>query len=158
MTETATRELGEAAPAAFVNGDATHQAKPGPVPQRVANRRPRRDPAPAKPDESAPANGSHVAWPDGLATALRLHEAWRDGVTMLAREQLDYLADAGRDMLAAGGALAVEPDPARCMELVCSQALRQFERSLETSARLIGILSSPGRKLLDAEAWSRRPG
>ena len=42
MTETARHELDEAAPAAFVNGDATHQHKPARGPQRVPKGAPRR--------------------------------------------------------------------------------------------------------------------
>ncbi len=100
-----------------------------------------------------------MAWPDGVEAALRLHEAWRDGIGILAREQLAYLADAGSELVATGQALAAEPDPARRIELAWSQTVRQLERSLEASARLIEILSSSGWGMLDPGATGRRrPG
>ena len=158
MTETARHELDEAAPAAFVNGDATHQHKPARGPQRVPKGAPRRNLPPREPDEST-ANLALMAWPDGVEAALRLHEAWRDGIGMLAREQLAYLADAGSELVATGQALAAEPDPARRIELAWSQTVRQLERSLEASARLIEILSSSGLGMLDPGATGRRrPG
>ena len=48
-----------------------------------------------------------------------------------------------------GEAMAAETDPARRVELVWSQALRQLERSLDSSARLVEVFSGPGRDMLD---------
>jgi Phasin protein len=159
MTETATHELNEAAPPAFVNGDATHRHVPARGLQRAPKTGSRREAPKRTPNGSPIASGPDLAWPDGLAAALRLHVVWRDGVTTLAREQLAFLADAGSDLVAAGQALAEEPDPARRMELVRSQALRQLERSLGASSRLIEVLASSGRDLLEATAaGGQRPG
>ena len=117
---------------------------------------PRNPPAAGSPDEVG-RQLALTAWPDGVEAA-RLHEAWRVGIGVLAREQLAYLADAGSELVATGQALAAELDPARRIELAWSQTVRQLERSLKASARLIEILSSSGLGMLDPGATGRRPG
>jgi hypothetical protein len=146
MTEPALRELDEAPPAAFINGDATHQPKVTRAPKAEVRRRPPRN----RPDESRSEDGSiMMAWPEGLATALRLHEAWRDGIAAIAQEQLALMTDIGRELVETGRAVAEETDPTRRVELVWSHALRQLDRSLDSSAKLVEAFSSPGRNMLD---------
>ena len=58
----------------------------------------------------------------------------------MAHEQLSYVTTAGRDLLAAGEAIAAEPELGRRMELFWAQALHQLERSMEHSTRFVQVL------------------
>jgi hypothetical protein len=140
MTETASQALAEAAAPAFVNGDATHrpeESRRAPRGPKAAAPRPSARPAAAEVGGVEEACSAFVA---GWATALRLHEAWCDGLAAAARLQLDYLADAARDLVAASHDITAEPDPGQRLELACAHTLRQIERSIDRSTRLVEIL------------------
>ena len=150
MQDTVMRELDEAAPPAFVNGDASHRPA-APARAAAGAQACGRAAAPRSPAAAAPAEEAlPFAWPDRLGAVLQLHDDWRQRMALLAQEQLSFMAETGGELLAAGQALAAEPDPARRLELVWTQAMRQMERSLTVSSRCSSSWPAP--------AAPRRPG
>jgi hypothetical protein len=138
MQDSAIRALEEAAPAPFVNGDASHRVD-GDEPAKTkpsARRLPAKETASSLPAAEA----QPLPFTDGLAEILRLQDEWRERVTLMAHEQLSYVTTAGRELLAAGEAIAAEPELGRRLELFWAQALHQLERSMEHSTRFVQVL------------------
>jgi hypothetical protein len=157
MTETALRELDEAAPAAFVNGDATHRHPPARGSRRAPNAGAGRDARQRRAEPPPAAVGSVASLPATLGPLLRLHSAWRDGCSAVARAQLAFVADSFASLATTGRAIAAEPE--RRVELAWALALLQLERSLDTSSRMVETMGGIGRELLDAAGpASLRPG
>lgn len=142
MQEPAMRALEEATAAAFVNGGATHGAESGePAKTKPAARRsPSRDTA----TSATAAEAQPVPFADGLADLLRLQDEWRERIALAAHEQLSFVTTTGRELLAAGEAIAAEPELGRRWELYWAQALHQLERSLEHSSRFVQVLGGIG--------------
>lgn len=153
MTETTRRELDEAAPASFVNGDGRHLHAPDRVPRRT-NGSARR--ATTKPRIERTEAEALPTCPAPLLALFRIQEAWRGGVAALAREQLDFLTASADGLVANGRSLAGEEDPARRVELGLTLGLAQLERSLAAAGRLMVLLGDAGGELLDAAGMAGR--
>lgn len=151
MTETARRELDEAAPPSFVNGDARHLHAPDRVPRRSAGSVRR-----ATNKLRAERTEVEPTWPAPLLAVFRIQEAWRGGVAALAREQLDFLTASATGLVADGRSFAGEEDPARRVELGLTLGLAQLERSLDSASRLMILLGDTGGELLDAAGMAGR--
>jgi hypothetical protein len=141
MQDSAIRTLEEAAAPAFVNGDASHRAPSDELPKhQPAAKRALPKTAPV----SATAAASPPSIAGGLGELLRLQDEWRERVELMAHEQLGFFTTTGRELLAAGEAIAAEPEFGRRLELFWAQALHQLERSLEHSTRFVQVLGGIG--------------
>ena len=151
MQDTALRELDDAAPPAFVNGSGARDHGPARMQGRPSRRTVRPGVAPQPPAEAA-APTPAFAVPDALGPWLRLHEDWRARMTAVAETQLAIATEAGGALLAAGRILAAEADPARRLELIWNEGLRQFGHSVEASSRLFEAWTGQARSVGHARA------
>lgn len=139
MQESAIRALEEATAAPFVNGGATHGAESGePAKTKLTGRR-----SPSK-DTATAAEALPIPFVDGLTDVLRLQDEWRERIALAAHEQFSFVTTTGRELLAAGEAIAAEPELGRRLELFWAQALHQLERSLDHSSRFVQVLGGIG--------------
>ncbi|MGE3294343.1 MAG: hypothetical protein AB7I59_23215 [Geminicoccaceae bacterium] len=141
MQDSAICALDEA-PSAFVNEGSSHRV------ERDAQAKPRHPAKRSMPrTESAPrpeAEVRQLSFADGLVEVLRLQEEWRERIALMAHDQLAFTTATGREILAAGAAIAAEPELGRRMDLFWAQALHQLERSLEHSTRCMQMLGGVG--------------
>lgn len=160
MNDTDVRGLNDAPPPAFVNDGDALRRRPGQAAHRsMPKGAPRREPPLGATGaiEQPAASMSLSIWQAGFATASRLQEAWQVAIAALAREQMAFLAQAGRDAAEAGRALSEEPDLHRRLELAWSHGQRRFELTLDASARMIEVLSASGREVVDLGTQAATP-
>lgn len=137
MQESAIRALEGAAPTAFVHGGGAARGVRGGEPAKTR-------PAARHSASKETAAREPVPFADGFADLLRLQDEWRERIALVAHEQLSFVTTTGRELLAAGEAIAAEPELGRRLELCWAQALHQLERSLEHSSRFVQVLGGIG--------------